>query len=231
MHLRNVEGPVLPAQIGWRSLDQLEIECRLALDDLDGARALARSSLAAAVSCPPLARIDLYSGRPHQALMRVGPGGSAHLGVRIRWLVIVACAEMQHGRGQRAMETLNRAVDAARSEGYVRPFLEEATQTLPLLGSLLRSSSDTFLSQLIHEAEHLVPTVAIDRPETMLEPLTERERQVLRNLPSHLNQHQIATDMFVSPNIVKTHVKAIYRKTGATTRHDAVTIAPSLGLL
>ena len=145
--------------------------------------------------------------------------------------MIVACAEMQQGRGQRARDTLGRAVDTARSEGFVRPFLEEATQTLPLLLGLLKSGSDPFLSQLIHQAEHLVPTAAINRPATMLEPLTDRERQVLRYLPSHLNQHQIATDMYVSPNTVKTHVKAIYRKTGATSRHDAVTIARSLGLL
>ncbi len=230
-HLRNIEGLAHPVQPASRSLDQLEIDCRLALGDLDGARVLARSSPVAEVSGASLARIDLYSGQPHQALARVGSGGSPHLGVRIRWLVIVACAEMQQGRGQRAKDTLVRAVDTARSEGFIRPFLEEATQTLPLLLGLLKSRSDPFLSQLIFQAEHLVPTAAVNRPATILEPLTERERQVLRYLPSHLNQHQIATDMYVSQNTVKTHVKAIYRKTGATSRHDAVTIARSLGLL
>jgi LuxR family maltose regulon positive regulatory protein len=65
----------------------------------------------------------------------------------------------------------------------------------------------------------------------MLEPLTDREREVLRYLPSHLNQQQIASALYVSLNTVKSHVKAIYRKTGAASRDDAVTIARSHGLL
>ncbi len=65
----------------------------------------------------------------------------------------------------------------------------------------------------------------------MLEPLTERERQVLQHLPTHLNLRQIAIQMCVSTNTVKTHVKAIYRKTGAISRYDAVSIARGHGLL
>jgi DNA-binding CsgD family transcriptional regulator len=65
----------------------------------------------------------------------------------------------------------------------------------------------------------------------VVEPLTEREREVLRYLPTHFTLRQIGMAMYLSTNTVKTHVKAIYRKMGAFSRHDAVTIARALGLI
>jgi LuxR family maltose regulon positive regulatory protein len=64
-----------------------------------------------------------------------------------------------------------------------------------------------------------------------LEPLTDRERQVLGYLATHLSQPQIAATMYLSLNTVKTHTKAIYRKIDASSRAEAVTIARSHGLL
>jgi LuxR family maltose regulon positive regulatory protein len=66
---------------------------------------------------------------------------------------------------------------------------------------------------------------------TVLEPLTDRERQVLGYLSSHLGQREIARDMYVGHNTVKTHVKAIYRKLGVTSRMEAVAVARTHGLL
>jgi LuxR family maltose regulon positive regulatory protein len=65
----------------------------------------------------------------------------------------------------------------------------------------------------------------------VVEPLTEREQEVLRYLPTHLTLRQIGMAMYLSTNTVKTHVKAIYRKIGAFSRHDAVTIARTDGLI
>jgi LuxR family maltose regulon positive regulatory protein len=64
-----------------------------------------------------------------------------------------------------------------------------------------------------------------------LEPLTERERQVLSYLPSHFSLRQIGKAMHLSTNTVKTHVKSIYRKTGAICRDDSVSIARAHGLV
>ncbi len=60
---------------------------------------------------------------------------------------------------------------------------------------------------------------------TRIEPLSGRERQVLGYLPSHLSTRQIAAAIYLSPNTVKTHLKAIYRKMGAASRSEAVAIA------
>ncbi|WP_429390162.1 LuxR C-terminal-related transcriptional regulator [Paenarthrobacter sp. TE4293] len=61
--------------------------------------------------------------------------------------------------------------------------------------------------------------------------LTPREREVLTLLPSHLSQEQIAAELHLSVNTVKTHLRIIYSKLGAGTRHDAVAAAYKFGHL
>lgn len=72
-----------------------------------------------------------------------------------------------------------------------------------------------------------------ERPaiEGLVEELTEREVSVLRYLPSQLSQREIAAELYVSLNTVKTHCKAIYRKLGVDGRKPAVQAARDLGLL
>jgi len=65
----------------------------------------------------------------------------------------------------------------------------------------------------------------------LVAPLSQRERTVLRYLPSTLPTAAIADDLYVSVNTVKTHCKSIYRKLGANGRRDAVDRARQLGLL
>jgi LuxR family maltose regulon positive regulatory protein len=66
---------------------------------------------------------------------------------------------------------------------------------------------------------------------TPLEPLTERELAVLSYLPTMLKTGEIAADLFVSANTVKTHQQAIYRKLGVNNRRDAVERARATKLL
>jgi len=61
--------------------------------------------------------------------------------------------------------------------------------------------------------------------------LTAAELRVLRMLPTHLSYPAIAKQLFVSPNTVKTHVRALYRKLNASSRSEAVSHAASAGLL
>jgi len=65
----------------------------------------------------------------------------------------------------------------------------------------------------------------------LLEPLSEREVTVLRFLPTMLSNNEIASEMFVSVNTVKTHLKHVYRKLDVTNRRDAVRRARDLHLL
>jgi LuxR family maltose regulon positive regulatory protein len=146
-------------------------------------------------------------------------------------MILRACAENQEGHIENATNSIRRAAEAAEPELYVRPFFEYGPQILPLLGSLGTLGSKRFLSNLVSEIEQITSPTESSRDVTILEPLSERERQVLQHLQSHRTQRQIASLMFVSTNTVKTHVKAIYRKTGAISRDEAITIARKHGLI
>ena len=63
------------------------------------------------------------------------------------------------------------------------------------------------------------------------EPLTPAERRVLELLPTHLTDAQMAEQLFVSRNTVKTHLKSVYRKLEVSSRADAVRRARDMGLL
>ena len=64
-----------------------------------------------------------------------------------------------------------------------------------------------------------------------VQPLTKAETRVLELLPTRLTGDEIATRLFVSPNTVRTHIRAIYRKLGASSRTQAVERAREVGLL
>ena len=70
------------------------------------------------------------------------------------------------------------------------------------------------------------------RPVTpLLEPLSDRERAILRYLPTTLSNREIASELFVTTNTVKTHLRSIYRKLDVARRRDAVDRARDLRLL
>jgi LuxR family maltose regulon positive regulatory protein len=228
-HLR-VKGAGFLSQPLLQKLNQVAIECLLELGDTEGALRIVKSILPQDVPFETLARLDLRCGRPDRVFARLEASRSSSLAVEIRRLILRACAEKQRGRLDRAYDTIRRAVETARPERYIRPFLEPAAQTLPLLRGIAVPSGDPYLAELIREAERLAPT-ATPRDSVVLEPLTEREREVLLYLPSHLTVRQIGLVMFLSSNTVKTHIKSIYRKIGALSRDDAVIIGRNQGLL
>jgi LuxR family maltose regulon positive regulatory protein len=71
---------------------------------------------------------------------------------------------------------------------------------------------------------------AVDRTR-LAEPLTPAERRVLELLPTHLTDAQLAEQLFVSRNTIKSHIKSVYRKLGVSSRADAVVQAREVGLL
>jgi LuxR family maltose regulon positive regulatory protein len=84
---------------------------------------------------------------------------------------------------------------------------------------------------MLDGAENRPPRGRSGRPAAASEELTERELAVLQLLPSGLSQREIGTALYVSQNTVKTHMRSIYGKLGASSRRQAVTRAHELGLL
>ena len=92
------------------------------------------------------------------------------------------------------------------------------------------TAATTFALDLVHAMSGgAVDPITARR--TLVDPLTERERTILRYLGSTLSNAEIAGELYLSVNTVKTHQRAVYRKLGAEGRRDAVRRARALKLL
>jgi LuxR family transcriptional regulator, maltose regulon positive regulatory protein len=89
------------------------------------------------------------------------------------------------------------------------------------------------MGTLVGEAQELRTRLAADRgPGTAgASALTAAELRLLPLLSTHLQQHEIAAELYVSPHTVRAQSKSIYRKLGASSRNQAITRARELGLL
>ena len=88
------------------------------------------------------------------------------------------------------------------------------------------------LAGLLGEARRPAPaSAAAGPPPWPGEPLTRSETRVLHYLPTHMGTPEIAAELFLSANTVKTHLRHLYRKLGAHSRREAVQRARATGLL
>jgi len=93
----------------------------------------------------------------------------------------------------------------------------------------LSSEQSVFVAELL---DRLAPPRAQSAvPALMVEHLTERELIVLHYLPTMLKAGEIASDLYVSVNTVKAHLRSMYRKLGVSNRREAVERARTVGLL
>jgi LuxR family maltose regulon positive regulatory protein len=126
------------------------------------------------------------------------------------------------GDEDRAGDHLEDALTAAMPWTLRRPFLAEE-DLRPLLERRIEGGSavpEFALDLLDRMSGAAVADVELRRPLT--DPLTERERTVLRYLASTLSNAEIAAELYVSLSTVKTHQRAVYRKLGAGGRREAV---------
>ncbi|HEX4778394.1 MAG TPA: LuxR C-terminal-related transcriptional regulator, partial [Acidimicrobiia bacterium] len=153
----------------------------------------------------------------------------------LRPISLVHCvrAELLHAAAAEDIVEQRRhvavAARLAAPEGLRRRFVESA----PVVARAARSLvSSTELEPLTREFLDSIADLPVVSPEPMLiEPLTERERSVLRYLTTPLEYRDIAAELLISQNTLKTHVTSIHRKLGATSRAQAVSEAERLGLL
>jgi LuxR family maltose regulon positive regulatory protein len=148
----------------------------------------------------------------------------------IEILVLRALAHHAQGDVPAALGSLGRAVTLAEPEGYVRVFADEG----PPMASLLRAAAKQGTRQ--NYARRLL--AAVGTTETggrttlaLIDPLSERELDVLRLLGTELDGPAIARELMVSLNTMRTHTKNIYAKLAVTSRRAAVRRAAELGLL
>jgi len=140
----------------------------------------------------------------------------------------VARDRLRDRRGAEA--SLERALELAEPEGIVLPFILVPVQSLLEQLPRHRTAHATLLRTIL---DVLGGTSAVLRggPECLLEELSEAELRVARYLPSNLKAPEIAAELCVSANTVRTHIRHIYAKLHAHDRTEAVGRARELGLL
>jgi LuxR family transcriptional regulator, maltose regulon positive regulatory protein len=162
-------------------------------------------------------------------------GAAAETGGRHGSAVEIAVVESlaRHARDDPsgALHALDRALSLAQPEGYVRVFLVEGEPMTALLRLAMKQRrASPYILRLLGAA--VTPTA---RPypaaQPLIEPLSDRELDVLRLLQGDLDGPEIARQLFVSVNTVRTHTKNIYAKLGVNSRRAAVRRAGELGLL
>jgi LuxR family maltose regulon positive regulatory protein len=180
----------------------------------------ARAQLAAG---KPVAAIDLLdSARPEG---RTGPA------VTVRASLVRAEAADRAGDSATSRRLVAQALHEARRERLRRPFLEAGPWIRPLLcAGPLRGLAAGWLTPV--PSPHGGPPRLEDQlPAPVVEELSGRERDVLQRLAQMMSTEEIAADLYVSVNTVKTHLKSVYRKLAVNRRHDAVRRARELRLL
>jgi LuxR family maltose regulon positive regulatory protein len=147
----------------------------------------------------------------------------------IEILVLQALAHQARGDIPAALASLQRAVTLAEPEGYVRIFVDEGAP----MASLLRAAAKQGIARnyvrrllaAVNKTEDSTPA-----SQGLIEPLSARELDVLRLLGSDLDGPDIARELVVSLNTVRTHTKNIYAKLGVNNRRAAVRRARELDL-
>ena len=158
--------------------------------------------------------------------------------LRLRVLILRALLADALGDRETALGSLAAAVAQAEPEGVIRPFLDEGEPMAALLadlraaardgreptGGVSPASLDTLLAAFPDQEPGSQRT-------GLVEPLTERELEVLRLLAAGRSNAEMAAELFVEQSTVKTHLIHLYRKLGAHSRTQTVARAHALGLL
>jgi LuxR family maltose regulon positive regulatory protein len=149
---------------------------------------------------------------------------------QLQVIVLQAVASQAHGDMDTAVHLLGEALTLAEPGGFIRLFVDEG----PPMAALLREAANhgtapTYVRQVraaFGEADDRMHST-----QRLSEPLSERERDVLRLLRTELTGPEIASGLMVSLNTMRTHTNNIYAKLGVNNRRAAVHRAEELQLV
>ena len=143
-----------------------------------------------------------------------------------------------------AFEKLSEALTLAEPGGFIRPFLDLGDQMADLLKRLAKQKPDLkyteqILAAFSNEETAMGQNVSDDQNvhrsflsnQALVEPLTNREIEILLFIPKRLSNQEIAERLFISPETVKKHLYNIYQKFDVKNRQQAIVKAKSIGIL
>jgi LuxR family maltose regulon positive regulatory protein len=197
------------------------------------------------------ARVHLARGEPDRALacldaLHRSAETAGRLGGIVELGLLQALAFEARGDRAAALDALEQSLELAVPEGYVRIYLDAGPPAAQLLAALCRDRSrrahlQRYAHRMLEAAGEGTDTgrrssfsVAVPgagSPQPLVEPLTPRERDVLRFLATDLTSPEIAEELIIAVSTVRTHIKNIYGKLNAHSRFEAIQQAMALQLL
>jgi LuxR family maltose regulon positive regulatory protein len=196
-------------------------------DELDAAQEIEQISVV---------RVLLAQERPGEVLRLLAwlleaAQAKGRMGSEVKLLVLRALALQVQGDLDGALSALEQALSLAEPEGYVRTFLDEGEPMARLLRHALSEGiAPNYAARLLADFGEEAPLTS-PAMDALVEPLTEREVDVLRLIVAGLSNAEIAEELVIAISTVKSHVNHIYGKLGAENRIQAAERARSLGLI
>jgi LuxR family transcriptional regulator, maltose regulon positive regulatory protein len=180
------------------------------------------------------AKLRLAQGEPADALAILEVADTqfeSHAGMTVERAVLEAVARDELDEPQRAVAALEQALELAEATRHRGPFLEAGRRMDAMLRRQIRQGTAhrALVGDLLDRLADRAPAARNAAP--LLEPLSRREEAILRYLPTALSNREIAAELFVTTNTVKTHLRSIYRKLDVARRRDAVDRGRELRLL
>ena len=159
----------------------------------------------------------------------------------IEIMTLLALALYRQSDATQALLILSQVLTMAEPEGYVRVFVDEGFPMTALLKRMKAEERKPILSEAdgMNDYIHKLLAAFADgdfypsafSPQPLIEPLTQREREVLRLIAVGRSNPEIAAELVIAMTTVKTHVKNIYGKLNVGNRFQAVARAKELSLL
>jgi LuxR family transcriptional regulator, maltose regulon positive regulatory protein len=236
---------VIRARSGWpvpawldQQLSLIESRAWSAAGDVRAALAAAERAGASLAAQAALAHAWAVAGEGDSAAQVLAPVLAAHSQlpepVRLQAWLTDARLRYASGDGVRGRRILASALRLAERERLRLPFVLERDWLGPVLlrdRELVDAHRRLLAPILGHEQLPAPVTPRAPAPVLLVEPLTERELEVLTHVSGMLNTAEVASEMYISVNTVKTHLRNIYRKLSAEHRNEAVRRARQLQLI
>ena len=156
---------------------------------------------------------------------------AGRMGSMVRILALQALALDVQGRRERALSVLGRALSLAEHQGYVRTFLDEGQPMVRLLREALAEGIEAgYAASLLAACDESAGPGSVQMGE-LVEPLSERELEVLRLIAAGLSNREIAEELVIAISTVKSHINNIYGKLGVRRRTQAIARSQELDIL
>jgi LuxR family maltose regulon positive regulatory protein len=155
---------------------------------------------------------------------------------QVEALCLKALAQQAAGELHQAGLTLTHALTIGNEKGFRRLFLDEGASMALLVQEILPRLTKPVLrlyaTTLLHlfSPNDVSTSQDVNSPQALVEPLSQQEARVLKLLVAGLSNGEIASELIVSTNTVKTHVKSIYRKLNIRSREEARVVVKELKL-